>query len=128
MYKRPVQDGSAEELESWSITLPDDGEASHRVRILPTVKPTKAIVTVTENGVQRTAETEIDGKYLVVEIFGNNALITVSERNYTTLIVAAASAAAAAVIIILVIIIRKKNDPKSHDKKVKKVHTKKAHA
>ncbi|MDE6132421.1 MAG: hypothetical protein K2G04_03470, partial [Oscillospiraceae bacterium] len=123
-----MQDGSAEGLESWSITLPNDGSASHRVRILPTVKPTKAIVTVTENGVQRTAETEIDGKYLVVEIFGNNALITVSERNYTTLIVAAASAAAAAVIIILVIIIRKKNDPKSRDKKVNKVHTKKAHA
>ncbi|MDE5741935.1 MAG: hypothetical protein K2H90_05745, partial [Oscillospiraceae bacterium] len=123
-----MQDGSAEGLESWRITLPDDGAASHRVRILPTVKPTKAIVTVTENGIQRTAETEIDGKYLVVEIFGNNALITVSERNYTTLIIAAASAAAAAVIIILVIIIRKKNDPKSHDKKVNKVHTKKAHA
>ena len=64
---------------------------------------------VTENGVQRIAETAIDGKYLVVEVSGNSAVLMVSERDYTVLIIAAASAAAAAVVIILIIIIRKKN-------------------
>ncbi|MBD5138491.1 MAG: hypothetical protein HDT24_04160 [Ruminococcus sp.] len=106
---------SSEGLESWSITLPNDGAGSHKVRFLPSIKPSKAVLTVTENGVQRIAETEIDGKYLVVEVSGNSAVLTVSERDYTVLIIAAASAAAAAVIIILIIIIRKrnKNNPKN---------------
>lgn len=117
-----TENSSSEGLESWSITLPDDGAASHRVRFLPTIKPSRTVVTVTENGVQRTAETEIDGKYLVAEISGNSAIITVSEKDYTVLMIAAASAAAAAVIIILVIIIRKKkkNAPKISNKKSKK--------
>ena len=125
-----AENDSSEEIESWSITLPDDGAASHKVRFLTTVKPSRAVVTVTENGVQRTAEAEIDGKYLVVEVSGNSALITVSERDCTVMIIAAASAAAAAVIIILVIIIRKKkkNSPKAPDQKVKKIHGRKAHA
>ena len=78
-------------------------------------------MTVTENGVQRTAEAEIDGKYLVLEIWGSSAILTVSEKDYTVLIIAAASAAAAAVIIILIIIIRKKNknSPKNPAKKDK---------
>ncbi len=104
-----VTDGSG---ESWSITLPSDGAESHRVRFLPTLKPSKAVVTVTENGVQRTAKTEIDGKYLVVEISGNSAILTVSEIDFPVLIIATAFAAAA-VIIILIIIIRKKNMKKS---------------
>lgn len=125
-----AENGSSEEIESWSITLPDDGAASHKVRFLPMIKPSRAAVTVTENGVQRTAEAEIDGKYLVVEVSGNSALITVSEKDYTVIIIAAASAAAAALIIILVIIIRKKkkNSPKAPDQKVKKTHGKKVHA
>ena len=107
---------SSEGLESWSITLPNDGAESHRIRFLPPIKSSKAVVTVTENGVQRIAETEIDGKYLVVEIWENSAVLTVSKRDYTVLIIAAASAAAAAVIIILIIIIRKKNknSPQAH--------------
>lgn len=109
-----------ENSESWSITVPDDGAAVHRVRFLPDIKPSKAIVTVTENGVQRTAEAEIDGKYLVVEISGNSALITVSERDAAMLIIAAASAAAAAVIILIIIIRIKKNTPKASNKKSEK--------
>lgn len=104
-----AENGSSEGFESWNITLPNDGTESHRVRFLTSIKPSQALVTVTENGVQRTAEAEIDGKYLVVEISGNSAVITVSEMDYTVLIIAAASAAAAAGIIILIIIIRKKN-------------------
>lgn len=125
-----AENDSSEGIESWSITLPDDGSESHKVRFLTTVKPSRAVVTVTENGVQRTAEAEIDGKYLVVEVSGNSALITVSEKDYTVIIIAAASAAAAALIIILVIIIRKKkkNSPKAPDQKVKKTHGKKVHA
>lgn len=117
-----TENSSSEGLESWSITLPDDGAASHRVRFLPAVKPSNAVVTVTENGIQRTAETDIDGKYIVVEVSGNSAVITVSEKDRTVLIVAAASAAAAAMIIISVIIIRKKkkNTPKNSGKKSKK--------
>lgn len=116
-----AENGFSEGLESWSITLPNDGAEKHRVRFLTSIKPSQAVVTVTENGVQRTAEAEIDGKYLVVEILGDSAILTVSEKDYTALIIAAASAAAAAVIIILIIIIRKKNksSPKNSAKKDK---------
>lgn len=117
-----VRDVSSEKFESWSITLPDDGAESHRVRFLPTIKPSKAVVSLTENGVQQNIKTEIDGKYLVIEFSGNNALISVFERDYTVLIIAAASAMAAAMILIAVIIIRKrkKNTPKNSNKKSKK--------
>ena len=116
-----TENGTDSSCESWSITLPSDGEESHRVRFLPTIKPSKAEITVTENGVQKIAETVIDGRYLVVEISGNSAILTVSEKDHTVLIIAAASAAAAAVIIILIIIIRKKkNTPKISNKKGKK--------
>ena len=118
-----AENNSSEGLESWSITLPNDGSESHKVRFLPEIKTSKAVVTVTENGVQRTAETEIDGKYLVVEILGSSAILTVSEKDYTVLIIAAASAAAAAVIIILIIIIiirkKNKNSPKNSAQKDK---------
>ena len=115
-----AENGTDGSYESWSITLPSDGAGSHRVRFLPTIKPSKAEITVTENGVQRTAETVIDGKYLVVEISGNSALISISEKDFTMLIIAAASAAAA-VVIILIILIRKKNknSPKNSAKKDK---------
>ncbi|MCM1330356.1 MAG: hypothetical protein NC253_13060, partial [Ruminococcus sp.] len=58
----------SENSESWSVTIPDDGAYTHRVRFLPDTKPEKAVVTGTENGVQRTVQAEIDGKYLVLEI------------------------------------------------------------
>lgn len=116
-----AENNAAEGIESWSVTLPDDGAASHRVRFLPTVKPSKAVVTVTENGVQRAADTETDGKYLVVEIFGDSAVVEVSERDNTVMIIAAASAAAAAVMVVLIMLIRKKrkSTPKNSNKKIK---------
>lgn len=110
-------------LESWSITLPNDGVKSHRIRFLPPINSSKAVVTVTENGVQRTAETEIDGKYLVLEITDNSAVLTVSERDSTVTVIAAASAATALVIIILIIMIGKKNK-KSHKNSAEKDRSK----
>lgn len=112
---------AAEGNESWNVTIPADGADSHRIRLLPAIKPSKAVVTVAENGVQRIADTEIDGKYLLLEISGSSAIITVSERNDTALIIAAASALAAVVIILLIIIIRKnkKSIPKNSGKKDK---------
>lgn len=112
-------DLTADGEEIWSITIPEDGADVHRVRFLPLVKPSKAVVTVTENGVQRTAETEIDGKYLVLEISGNTAVIAVTEKDSTALIIALAAALAAVVIILLIIIIRKnrKKPPKIREKK-----------
>lgn len=104
-----VTENAADGLgECWNITLPDDGAESHRIRFLPAIKPSKAEVVVTENGVQKTAETRIDGKYLVVEISGNSAVLTVSERDGAVLMNYAVFGAPAVVILIIIIIIMKK--------------------
>ena len=104
--------------ESWSITLPNDGAETHRIRFLPEIKPSKASVTVTENGVLRTAEAEIDGKYLVVEISGNSAILAVSEKDSAALIsYIVFGALAVAVLIVIVIVIGKNKKASIADKK-----------
>ncbi len=96
--------------DTWTVTLPDDGSEVHTIRYLPAADPKKAIVTVTENGTVRTADTELDGSYLVFTVSGNSFDISVTEKTAPPWLYPAigGTAAAAAVIAAVIIIVKKK--------------------
>ncbi|MDE7279960.1 MAG: hypothetical protein K2N26_09585, partial [Oscillospiraceae bacterium] len=92
----------------WTVKLPDDGSTSHTVRYLPETELKKAVVSITENGISRIAETETDGSYLVFEVNGGSFDLTITEKSFPVYIVIAAAAAAAVIAATVVIIMKKK--------------------
>ncbi len=96
--------------DTWTVTLPDDGSDVHTIRYLPAVNPKKAAVTVTENGTARTADTELDGSYLVFTANGSSFDISVTEKTAPLWLYPAivGTAAAAAVITAVIIIVKKR--------------------
>lgn len=94
--------------DMWTVTVPDDGSASHIIRYLPEIEPKKAVVTVTENGVSKTAKAEIDGSYLVFEVNSGSFDLTVTEKPFPVYIVIAAIAAAAVIAVVVIVIVKKK--------------------
>lgn len=107
-----ASDGSA---EMWDITIPDDGAAEHILRYLPEMAPGRAVVTVTENGAEKTVKAAVDGQYLVIPVNGNAVSVRLTEKSYSNAIIFAAALAAAAAAVLLIIIYRRKN--KKPDKK-----------
>lgn len=103
--------------EKWSITIPDDNSDTHTVRYLPTGSVKHTVVTVEENGVQRTAETTIDGQYLVFDVTGRNVKISAhSDSSMSVTIIAAAGGAAVLAVVIILIIAKKKKKRKAKAK------------
>lgn len=99
--------GGSEEM--WDITIPDDGSAEHILRYLPEMAPKRAIVTVTENGAEKSVKADIDGQYLVISVTGNAVSIRLTEKSYANAVISAAASAAAATAVLLIIIHRRKN-------------------
>lgn len=98
--------------DKWTVTLPEDGNTVHTVRYLSCVKPKNAEVILTENGVERIAEAEVDGQYLVFEVNGSSFDIYVKKKASLWFIYAAA-AVLAAVAAVMIIIVMKKRKKKS---------------
>lgn len=94
--------------DMWTVTIPDDGSASHTIRYLPETELKKAVVTVTENGVSRVVKTETDGSYLVFEANGNSFDLTVTKRPFPIYIVIAVIAAAAVAAAAVFVVVKKK--------------------
>lgn len=113
-----AENASDSGAEMWDITIPDDGAAEHILRYLPEMAPKRAIVTVTENGLEKTVKADIDGQYLVIPVNGNAFSIRLTEKSYSNVIISAAALAAAATAVLLIIIYRRKN--KRPDKKPEK--------
>ncbi len=94
--------------DKWTVTLPEDGNTVHTVRYLSCIKPQNAEVILTENGVERIAEAEVDGQYLVFEVNGSSFDIYVKRKASLWPVYAAAAVLAAAAVVIIIIMIKRK--------------------
>lgn len=104
------------EAEAWDITIPRDGSDTHTVRYLSEIKPSRAAVTVTEDGIARSADAEIDGQYLVISVSGNNISISAEKKSGVS---PAIVTSAAAIIIAVIILIIKRSKVGESKKSVK---------
>lgn len=96
--------------DMWTVTVPDDGSETHTIRYLPAVNPEKAEVRVIgSDGIPQTAETVIDGSYLVFDALGNSFEISVTEKPSLVWLYIALGAAAAAAVIVIIFVRKKKN-------------------
>ncbi len=87
-------------IEQWKITIPDDGQTTHTVR-LSTPTDMTAAVYVLKDGVFEKADTGTAGKYFVFDVEGNVAEFAV----VTEYAVWIAYVAALAVILVILIVI-----------------------
>ncbi|MCM1525340.1 MAG: hypothetical protein NC120_12890, partial [Ruminococcus sp.] len=88
--------------ETWDVTIPQDGSDTHIIRYLSGIKPSRAVLTVTENGEARSVDAEIDGQYLVMSVRGNSVSISAEEKKLFSPAAAVIPAAAAAAVIIII--------------------------
>jgi hypothetical protein len=95
--------------DKWSVKLPSDGSTLHTVRYLPTVSPEKAVVKVTENGIERAVEATADGQYLVFAVSSTSFTVSVTEKETPWVMYGIIAAAAVAVLVIVIIAVKKKH-------------------
>ena len=121
-------DGSAPETcEEWNVTIPDDGQEEHTLRYLSCIDdPEKVVITVTENGTERTITPETDGKYVVFTVSGNDISFKAEKGSHLMSFILIGIAAAAAVIIVITILLKiRKKKKNGGSKKSDKTETKK---
>lgn len=64
-------------VESWQLTIPDDGQESHTVRYLPLEVGKKYKVYAKQDGSWKQLSTETIGSYLAFDLPGNTAELAV---------------------------------------------------
>ena len=73
-------------VESWQLTIPDDGQESHTVRYLPLEVGKKYKVYAKQDGSWKQLSTETIGSYLAFDLPGNTAELAVVLAGGTVLI------------------------------------------
>lgn len=105
-------DGKAPD-ECWTVTIPQDGNETHKIHFVLPDNINKADVSVLYDGQWSKVSCDNDGDYLVFEARGNQVTFCIHKKSFLYLYIAAA-AAAAAVIAAAVIIVRKKKKAKNN--------------
>ncbi len=98
-------------VESWQLTIPDDGQESHTVRYLPIEVGKKYKVYAKQDGSWKQLSTETIGSYLAFDLPGNTAELAVVPGSSVPAWVIVTAAAAVALAGGTVLIRRRKKAP-----------------
>ena len=80
-------------VESWQLTIPDDGQESHTVRYLPLEVGKKYKVYAKQDGSWKQLSTETIGSYLAFDLPGNTAELAVVPGSVPAWVIVTAAAA-----------------------------------
>lgn len=112
----PFLEKNDSQLEQWSVSIPEDGEAIHSIRYLPKEIKKNLRVYVFENGKWEKIKSQWDGKYMVFKASGNNIRFSIVDSGFAYLEYVYLILIPILLIIILIISIRWKKKRKNKKK------------